>query len=86
MIYDRVFFWGGGKRVVVTNWVLLCLFPIVKMSQSCMEFIAYDSEKSNLSALNVLKQAKFLPEVIKQLEQQPQSVIDDLTELRRICK
>ncbi|KAF9963915.1 hypothetical protein BGZ65_006325 [Modicella reniformis] len=55
-----------------------------KMSTACMEFISYDNQKSNIAALNVLNQAKFLPNVIKQLEQEPQTVIQDLTELREI--
>ncbi|KAI1310239.1 hypothetical protein EDD11_003855 [Mortierella claussenii] len=54
------------------------------MSRACMDVIAYDHEKSNVAALNVLKQAKFLPEVIKQLEQEPETVIKALKELREI--
>ncbi|KAG0246126.1 hypothetical protein BGX31_004315 [Mortierella sp. GBA43] len=55
-----------------------------RMSKSCFEYIAYDGETSNIAALNVLKQAKFLPNVIKQLEQDPQSVVNDMKELREI--
>ncbi|KAF9189909.1 hypothetical protein BGZ51_009188 [Haplosporangium sp. Z 767] len=55
-----------------------------RMSRACMDVITYDYEKSNIAALNVLKQAKFLPEVIKKLEQEPETVIKALTELREI--
>ncbi|KAF9208991.1 hypothetical protein BGZ49_006848 [Haplosporangium sp. Z 27] len=55
-----------------------------RMSRACMNHITYDHEKSNLAALNVLNQAKFLPDVIKQLEQEPEIVIKAMTELREI--
>ncbi|KAG0262678.1 hypothetical protein BG011_009899 [Mortierella polycephala] len=55
-----------------------------RMSRACMDVITYDYEKSNIAALNVLKQAKFLPEVIKKLEQEPETVIKALSELREI--
>ncbi|KAF9918748.1 hypothetical protein BX616_006122 [Lobosporangium transversale] len=55
-----------------------------RMARACMDVLAYDYEKSNISALNVLKQAKFLPEVIKQLEHEPETVIKALNELREI--
>ncbi|KAF9111927.1 hypothetical protein BGX27_004236 [Mortierella sp. AM989] len=74
-------------KVIATN--LLNDIPQQKrdgprMSKHCMDYVIYDHEKSNLAALNVLTQAKFLPEVIKKLEQDPGSVIKDLTELREI--
>lgn len=50
-----------------------------------MDVIAYDHDDSNIASLNVLKQAKFLPTVLKQLETEPQTVIKALTELREIC-
>ncbi|KAF9967531.1 hypothetical protein BGZ70_009211 [Mortierella alpina] len=55
-----------------------------RMAKACMDVLTYDYEKSNIASLNVLKQAKFLPEIIKKLEQDPKSVIDDLNELREI--
>ncbi|KAF9100744.1 hypothetical protein BGX29_006292 [Mortierella sp. GBA35] len=55
-----------------------------RMSRVCMDVISYDEEKSNISSLSILKQAKFLPEVIKQLEKEPETVIKALTELREI--
>lgn len=55
------------------------------MAKACMDVLTYDYDKSNIASLNVLKQAKFLPEIIKKLEQDPKSVIDDLNELREIC-
>ena len=55
------------------------------MAKACMDVLTYDYEKSNIASLNVLKQAKFLPEIIKKLEQDPKSVIGDLNELREIC-
>jgi len=50
-----------------------------------MDVITYDQEKSNIASLNILKQAKFLADVSKQLEKEPQVVVKALTELREIC-
>ncbi|KAF9435543.1 hypothetical protein BGZ76_006085 [Entomortierella beljakovae] len=55
-----------------------------RMSKECLNHISFDSEKSNLSALTVLSQSKFLPEVIQQLEQDPESVVNSMKELREI--
>ncbi|KAG0305550.1 hypothetical protein BGZ98_003958 [Dissophora globulifera] len=55
-----------------------------RMARACMNFLTYDEEKSNVAALNVLRQSKFLPEVIKQLEQDPEAVVSALKELREI--
>ncbi|KAG0369266.1 hypothetical protein BGZ54_010424 [Gamsiella multidivaricata] len=55
-----------------------------RMSRACMDVIAYDHDNSNTAALNVLEQAKFLPDVIKQLEQEPEAVIKAMIELREI--
>lgn len=49
-----------------------------------MDVITYDHEKSNIASLNILKQAKFLADVLKQLEKEPQVVVKALTELREI--
>ncbi|KAF9027171.1 hypothetical protein BGZ52_004433 [Haplosporangium bisporale] len=55
-----------------------------RMAKACMDVIAYDHDDSNIASLNILKQAKFLPTVLKQLETEPQTVIKALTELREI--
>ncbi|KAF9316996.1 hypothetical protein BG003_001323 [Podila horticola] len=55
-----------------------------RMAKACMDVIAYDHDESNIASLNILKQAKFLPTVLKQLETEPQTVINALTELREI--
>ncbi|KAF9431276.1 hypothetical protein BGZ94_003591 [Podila epigama] len=55
-----------------------------RMSKACMDVIAYDHDHSNIASLNVLKQAKFLPTVLKQLDSEPETVIKALTELREI--
>ncbi|KAF9586373.1 hypothetical protein BGW38_006117 [Lunasporangiospora selenospora] len=55
-----------------------------RMSKSCMSFLTYDHDDSNIAALGILKQAKFLPAVIKQLEQEPETVVKALNELREI--
>lgn len=51
-----------------------------------MDAISYDGEKSNISSLSILQQSKFLPEVIKKLEKEPDTVIKAMNELREICK
>lgn len=51
-----------------------------------MDAISYDGEKSNISSLSILQQSKFLPEVIKKLEKEPETVIKAMNELREICK
>ncbi|KAH7031761.1 Metalloenzyme, LuxS/M16 peptidase-like protein [Linnemannia elongata] len=55
-----------------------------RMSRVCMDAISYDGEKSNISSLSILQQSKFLPEVIKKLEKEPDTVIKAMNELREI--
>ncbi|KAF9175181.1 hypothetical protein BGX20_007750 [Mortierella sp. AD010] len=55
-----------------------------RMSRACMNYLTFDQDKANVAALNVLNQAKFLPDVIKQLDQEPESVIKAMKELREI--
>ncbi|GJJ78971.1 presequence protease [Entomortierella parvispora] len=55
-----------------------------RMSKACMDVITYDHEKSNIASLNIFQQSKFLADVLKQLEKEPEVVVKALTELREI--
>lgn len=76
---------SNGFMFFDAKYLTFLLLPNSRMAKACMDVIAYDHDDSNIASLNVLKQAKFLPTVLKQLETEPETVIKALTELREIC-
>lgn len=56
------------------------------MSVVVLQTIHYDSSKSNKYALNLLNQERILPQVIKSLDKDPESIISEFYKLREICK
>ncbi|KAG0050248.1 hypothetical protein BGZ83_004990 [Gryganskiella cystojenkinii] len=55
-----------------------------RMARACMDVLTYDHDQSNIACLSPLKQSKFLGQVLKQLEQEPEVVVKAMTELREI--
>ncbi|CAG8543440.1 8472_t:CDS:10 [Ambispora gerdemannii] len=55
-----------------------------RMAATILRTIIYDPVNSNHNALNVLHQEKFLPDVIKLLDENPEKVVQDLKKFREI--
>ena len=56
------------------------------MGNSTLRALQYDPKKSLQAARNILYQNTFLTEVVKRLEEDPKSVLDELNEFRSACK
>ena len=56
------------------------------MTNAAMRALQYDATKSANAARNVLFQTNFLQDVIQKLDNDPDSVIRDLTVYREACK
>ncbi|CAG8536114.1 8053_t:CDS:10 [Ambispora leptoticha] len=54
------------------------------MANTVLRTIIFDPIKSNQYALNVLRQEKFLTALLKQLDESPEKVVQDLMQLREI--
>jgi hypothetical protein len=56
------------------------------MGNATMRALQLDPQRSVCAAHNVLFQNTFLQEVVKRLEENPTSVLDELNEYRSICE
>jgi hypothetical protein len=55
------------------------------MGNATMRALQLDPKKSVSAARNILFQSTFLQEVVKRLEENPTSVLDELNEYRSNC-
>lgn len=56
------------------------------MVNATMRALQYDPKKSVHAARNILFQNAFLTDVVKRLEENPESVLAELDEYRSACK